>query len=163
MERTKTKPLYQHIKLTDYVPLPRSLLGKDLSSTALVLYGVLLDRATLSQKNGYTDELGRVYVIYSIEKLSQTLHISDTAIKRHLRALEEYKLIRRIHPARNKPSHIYLNIPEGCVSAPSEEQNCTPAGTKMSCPAGRKVPTNNKRKQQECNNAYYQHGEGESL
>ena len=54
--------------------LPRSLLGEGSSSTALVLYGVL------SQKNGYTDELDRVYVIYSIEILSQPLHISDTAI-----------------------------------------------------------------------------------
>ena len=163
MERTAIKPLYQHIKLTDYVPLPRSLLGEDLSSTALVLYGVLLDRATLSQKNWYTDELGRVYVIYPIGSLAQTLCISDTAVKRHLKDLEEYKLIRRVHPARNQPSHIYLNIPEGCVSAPSEGQNCVSPSTKMSRPVARKVPTNNKRKQQELNNAYYQHGEDESL
>lgn len=64
MERTK--PFYVQTKLVDYVPLPRSLLGEDLSSTALLLYGALLDRATLSQKNGYTDELGRVYVIYPL-------------------------------------------------------------------------------------------------
>lgn len=113
MEYTVIKPLYQHIKLTDYVPLPRSLLGKDLSSTALLLYGVLLERATLSQKNGYTDEHGRVYVICPIGSLAQIFCISDTAVKRHVKDLEEYKLIRRVHPARNQPSHIYLNIPEG--------------------------------------------------
>lgn len=158
-----TKPFYQHTKLSDYVPLPRSLLGTGLSSTALLLYGVLLDRATLSQKNGYSDELGRVYVIYPIENLAQALHISNTAVKRHLRALEENKLIRRVHSARNHPSHIYLNIPDGCISALSEDQNYTSTGAKMSCSVERKVPTNNKRKQQKLNNDYYQHEEDESL
>lgn len=163
MERTMTKPLYVQTKLVDYVPLPRSLLRTDLSSTALLLYGVLLDRATLSQKNGYTDEFGRVYVIYPIGSLAQTLCISDTAVKRHLKDLEEYGLIRRVHPARNQPSHIFLKIPKGGVSAPAEGQNCTCTGAKMGGMTGRKVPTNNKRRQQECNDTYYQHGEGESL
>lgn len=38
--------------LTNYLPLPRPLLELDLSGTALLLYALLLDRATLSQKNG---------------------------------------------------------------------------------------------------------------
>lgn len=163
MESATLQPLYQHIKLTDYFPLPRGVLELNLPSTALLIYSVLLDRATLSQKNGYADELGKVYVIYPIENLAQTLHISDTAVKRHLRTLEECGLIHRVHQAKNQPSHIYLRVPKPCIFVPPEGQICTTTGAKMPRVTGRKVPTNNKRNQQEKNNSYYQHGEEESL
>lgn len=163
MESTTTKPLYKYTKLTDYFPLPRSVLELSLPSTALLLYSVLLDRATLSQKNGYTDELGKVYVVYPIESLAQTLHISNTAVKRHLRALENRGLIKRVHHAKNQPSHIYLRVPEPCILVPPEGQICTITGAKMPHVTGRKVPTNNKRKQTILNDSYYQHSEEESL
>lgn len=163
MECTTLQPLYQYIKLTDYFPLPRGVLELNLPSTALLIYSVLLDRATLSQKNGYTDELGKVYVVYPIENMAQTLHISDTAVKRHLRALEECGLIHRVHQAKNQPSHIYLSVPKSCSFVPPEGQICTITGAKMPRVTGQKVPTNNKRNQQEKTNSYYQHGEGESL
>ena len=44
----------------------------DLPNTAMLLYSILLDRATFSQKNAYTDENDWVYVIYPIENLLQT-------------------------------------------------------------------------------------------
>lgn len=49
--------------MTNYYPLPRSLLKLELPSTALLLYSILLDRATLSQKNGFTDPGGWVFVV----------------------------------------------------------------------------------------------------
>lgn len=48
LESTTLQPFYQHIKLTDYFPLPRGVLELNLPSTALLVYSVLLDRATLS-------------------------------------------------------------------------------------------------------------------
>ena len=71
------KPFRLDTKLTSYYPLPRELLNMELPSTALVLYAVLLDRMTLSRKNGYADETGCVYVIYPIEKLAKTLSVSE--------------------------------------------------------------------------------------
>lgn len=59
--------------LTNYLPLPRPLLELDLSGTALLLYALLLDRATLSQKNGWWSEEGWVFVRYPIKKLAATL------------------------------------------------------------------------------------------
>lgn len=149
--------------LTNYIPLPRSLLDGELSSTSLLLYGVLLDRATLSQKNDFCDDSGWVYVIYTIENLSQTLHISDTAVKRHLRDLETHGLIRRQHQARNQPSFIFLSIPSDAIKAPPGSQNVPPGGAKTGGLTGRKVPTNNRRKPQKINELYYQHREDESL
>ena len=112
-------------ELTNYFPLPRSLLEMELSSTALLLYSVLLDRATLSQKNDYCDESGWVFVIYTIEHLAETLHISDTAVKRHLKDLEEKGLILRKHWARNQPSHIYLCIPDDAAKPPGGRKRTT--------------------------------------
>lgn len=48
---------------------------KDISLEAKFLYGLLLERMTLSQKNGWIDEEGRVYIIYKIEEIMQSRRI----------------------------------------------------------------------------------------
>lgn len=40
---------------------------KDLSAEAKILYGLLLDRMSLSAKNGWLDQEGRVYIVYTVE------------------------------------------------------------------------------------------------
>ena len=89
MAQTEWKVFCVDTGLTGYLPVPRELLRLELPSTAILLYAVLLDRATLSQKNRYADEMGHVYVIYPIEKLAQALSVSETAVKRHLKTLED--------------------------------------------------------------------------
>lgn len=158
LEEIKIVPYTLDTALTGYMPLPRELLEMDLPSTAILIYGTLLDRATLSQKNDFSDCGGWVYVIYPLERLADTLHISDTAVKRHLRELEGRGLIRRRREVKNGASHIYLCIPSGSM----KETNCTGDGKKLTSPTGRKVPTNNKREQHNTSN-YYQHREEESL
>ena len=50
-------------ELPAYLPYPRFLLKMDISHTAKLLYALLLDRSTLSQKNGWQDSEGRTYII----------------------------------------------------------------------------------------------------
>ena len=45
--------------LPSYLPYPRFLLKMDISQTAKQFYALLLDRTTLSQKNGWQDDKGR--------------------------------------------------------------------------------------------------------
>ena len=52
----------QETKLPPYLPYPRFLLKMELTQTAKLLYALLLDRSTLSQKNGWQDEQGRVSI-----------------------------------------------------------------------------------------------------
>lgn len=78
-------PFCRDTALTGYLPLPRAILDRPLSATAMLLYGVLLDRGTLSQKNGYTSPGGQVYVIYTVEHLAQTLHRGTASVKVCLR------------------------------------------------------------------------------
>ena len=42
---------------------------KHLSTDAKLLYGMLLDRMSLSVKNGWYDEDGRVYIYYTVEEI----------------------------------------------------------------------------------------------
>ena len=73
---TATAPLPQ------YLPYARFLLDTDLSHTAKLLYTLLLDRATLSQKNNWVDEHGFVYVIFPLSSLSEALRCSSMSICR---------------------------------------------------------------------------------
>ena len=149
-------------ELTGYMPLPRELTQLDLPSTAVLIYAALLDRGTLSRKNGYADEEGRVYVIFPVERLAETFHISDTAVKRHLKELEAIGLIRRSRTKRHSPSHIYLKIPSGSIRETGEGTNCPGSGAKTDLTKAKKVPPNNRRKQLKKSD-YYQRSEEESL
>ena len=158
MKDITLRPFTLETELTGYMPVPRELLEMDLPSTAVLLYGALLDRGTLSRKNHYADDGGQVYVIYPIDHLAETLHVSDTAVKRHLRELESRGLIRRCRGAGGRASHIGLYLPAGSIQG----QKCTEEGPEMPPAKGRKVPPNNRNQQQKESN-YYQHGEDESL
>ena len=64
-------------RLPPYLPYPRFLLQADLTQTAKLLYALLLDRATLSQANGWLDEGGRIYLVFPIEKIAAALDILE--------------------------------------------------------------------------------------
>ena len=46
---------------------------KDLSTDAKVLYGILLDRMSLSVKNRWFDDINRVYIIYTLDEIIDDL------------------------------------------------------------------------------------------
>lgn len=151
-----------HTKLTNYIPLPRSILRQGLPSTALVLYGLLLDRSTLSQKNAYGDASGWIYVVYTQEELGNLLDCSPRMIGKHIRMLETVGLLRKVRKSRKNANRYYLMVPCDAVTGtgtgtkvPAERKNQVP-GT------GTEVPPNNRKEQQDSINPY-QHSEGESL
>ena len=162
MEAIALCPFCLDSALTGYLPLPRELLRMEKPAAALLLYAVLLDRATLSQKNRYANETGHIYVIYPIEKLAETLSISETAVKRHLKTLSDCGLIERKRPKRNGPSQILLNLPEGSIKAGGTAQKRSWQSAKTGCHTGRTVPGNNRRKRIDWND-YYEREDDESL
>ena len=76
-------------RLPPYLPYPRFLLQADLTQTAKLLYALLLDRATLSQANGWLDEGGRIYLVFPIEKIAAALDRSTMTVKTALSELED--------------------------------------------------------------------------
>ena len=55
-----------------------------LSTDAKLLYGILLDRISLSKKNGWIDSDGYVYIIYTIAELQELLRMSHTTVTKLL-------------------------------------------------------------------------------
>lgn len=100
-----------HYTLPQYLPYARFLLDTDLSHTAKLLYTLLLDRTTLSQKNNWMDERGFVYVIFPLSALSKALRCSTMSIKRALRSLEDADLIERRRGRITVPNSIFVKVP----------------------------------------------------
>ena len=49
----------------------------NISADAKMLYGILLDRMSLSAKNGWIDENGRVYIIFTIDEAKSALNCAE--------------------------------------------------------------------------------------
>ena len=96
--------------LPPYLPYPLFLLDSRLPMTACALYALLLHRASLSQKNGWVDERGRVYIRYPVDELCQALKRGRTAVKSALSELEAVGLLERHSQGRNKPNLLYVKL-----------------------------------------------------
>ena len=92
--------------------IPKVLITADyfleLSTNAKLLYGLLLDRVSLSSSNGWFDEQGRVYIIYTIASIQRDLHCGDKKATRLLAELEKWGLIERKRQGQGKPTVIYV-------------------------------------------------------
>lgn len=79
-----------------------------LSTDAKVLYGLLLDRISLSRENGWMDDAGRVYVYYTIKSVKKSMRCANTKACGLLRELDEFGLIERKKQGLGKPTIIYV-------------------------------------------------------
>ena len=122
-EMEMSKYMYINTKLPSYLPFPKFLLEQSLSNTAKILYSVLISRAQLSQKNGWVDELGRVYFIYPIHQMAVDLGKGDTTIKMALKELTEAKLLERVSEGRGKANRLYLLLFDDKVGQKSVGDN----------------------------------------
>lgn len=73
-----------------------------------VLYGLLLDRVSLSRENGWIDEEGRVYIIFTLNAIRQAMNCAEKSAIKYLTELEDFGLIERIRQGLGKPAIIYV-------------------------------------------------------
>jgi len=83
-----------------------------LSLGAKLMYSVLRDRLDISIKNEWKDENGYIYLIFSIEELSDLLEIERKTVMRHKQELVQYKLIIDRRLGQGNPNRIYILKPE---------------------------------------------------
>ena len=88
----------------------------ELSTDAKLLYGLLLDRVSLSANSGWFDEEDRVYVIYAIKSIMRDLHCGNKKAGNLLAELEQFGLIERKQRGQGKPWTIYVKNFSGVVS-----------------------------------------------
>ena len=82
-----------------------------LSSDAKVLYGILLDRMSLSMKNDWLDEENRVYIIFTIEEIAEIFGCGTQKATKILQELDTTKGIGLVEKKRlglGKPSILYV-------------------------------------------------------
>lgn len=81
---------------------------KNLSSDSKILYSLLLNRTSLSKKNNWRDENGRVYLIYTVDEIKDDLNCGrDKAIK-SMQELTKIGLVETIRRGLGKPNLIFV-------------------------------------------------------
>lgn len=100
-----------------------------LPSDAKLLYTILLDRACLSDKNGWKDE-GGTFIYFTQAEVCQLLRMGSDKVCRLFSALEKAGLIRRKKQGQGRASKIYvMGFPEFAVSEYRTSENadsCNP-------------------------------------
>ena len=98
-------------ELFSFYRIPKALFlesrFQNLSTDAKTLYGILLDRMSLSAKNGWLDEQGRVFIVYTIEDVKRALCCADNKATKLMRELEKIGLIERKRRGLGRPSLVY--------------------------------------------------------
>ena len=114
-------------ELFSYFRIPKALFQdhrfRQLSTDARTLYGILMDRMSLSVKNGWLDEQGRVYIIYTVREVQESLCCAEHKAVKLFRELEDIDLIERKRRGLGRPSLIYVkDFSSGLPKA--QVQNC---------------------------------------
>ena len=108
-------------------------LYKNLSSDAKILYACLLERSSLSFRNDWIDKEGRVYIIFTVEEVMQTLNKSNKTAVKILNELDGNTkgigLIERKRQGLGKPNIIYVKDFMSILG--SECKNYTPEMKKL--------------------------------
>lgn len=79
-----------------------------LSSDAKVLYGILLDRMSLSMKNGWLDEENKVFIIFTIDEIEETMNIGRNKAINIMKEIQDFGLIEKKRRGLGKPNIIYV-------------------------------------------------------
>lgn len=101
------KEIYQY----KFYMIPKELFVNEryisLSPAAILLYGILLDRLTLSIKNNWIDKNGNVYLIFTRKEIQKLLHISDKTCTKVFKELVDAKLLLEKSQGKAKPKLLY--------------------------------------------------------
>lgn len=96
-----------------FIRIPKAMMDPDgyfqsISGGSKMLYGLLLDRMSVSMKNHWLDEQNRAYVIYPIKEMAEDLGVSLRKTSDCLAELERIGLVEKRHRGQGKPSVIYV-------------------------------------------------------
>ena len=95
-----------------FIRIPRVMLTEDTFSTlsmhSKMLYGVLLDRMSLSRKNAWFDEENRVFIIYPIGEIQEDLGFSKKKAMELLSELEKFGLLVKKRRGHGLPNILYV-------------------------------------------------------
>lgn len=152
--------------------LPKTLIKdkrfKKISSDAKILYGIMLDRMSLSIKNKWVDKENRVYIIFTLEEVMGEFECSERKAGYLMAELDTKSgvgLIEKKRQGLGKPNLIFLKnfqVPED-YSSFAEEIEMEDEGEVLQDQSGKNLPVKNSQKQQIQNGNYLQNQSGKNL
>lgn len=81
---------------------------QDMSTDAKLLYGLMLDRMELSERNQWLDSQGHVYIYFTIEEIMQLMNCAHQKVGKMIKELESHDLIERKRQGLGNPARIYV-------------------------------------------------------
>ena len=98
MERLELNYYYgQEAEQFTFYRLPKALISdsrfKEVSNSAKLLYGLMLDRMSLSVRSGWFDDVNRVYIKYSVKSIMEDMNCSKMTAVALLKELQGIGLI----------------------------------------------------------------------
>ncbi|WP_242979573.1 replication initiator protein A [Clostridium cochlearium] len=81
---------------------------KDLSIEAKVLYSMYLSRSSLSYKNNWRDEDGKIYIFFTVEETEERLSCGNKKAIKLIKDLEDIGLIKKKRGGQGNPTKIYV-------------------------------------------------------
>ena len=95
-----------------YFVIPQMLILDEqfstLSDRAKILYCVMLDRSSMSARNGWIDDQGRVYIIMARDEIMEKMGCSHTTAHKYIQELIDFGLIKKQKRGQGKPDVIYV-------------------------------------------------------
>ena len=135
--------------------IPRQLIihprFKPLSADAKLLYGMLLNRMSLSAKNGWQDDDGRVYIYFTVKEVCEAIGCGRNKAIRLLAELDVNKgigLIERVKQGQGKPDRIFVKriTTQENAEAPSQGPDTPTSSADFSDVQRSENPTSSRRK-----------------
>ena len=103
----------EEVKNNQFYQFPQWLLKEpynQLSHRAMLMYMLLWDRRGLSEKNGWYDEDGKVYIYFTNEQFIEILGTkSNKTIVETKKELHRIGLLTEVQQGVNKPNRLYIN------------------------------------------------------
>ncbi|SDB12909.1 DUF6017 domain-containing protein [Butyrivibrio sp. INlla16] len=102
----------QEADLFSFIRVPKLLFTdsrfRSVSNDAKILYGFLLDRMSLSVESNWFDAYGRVYIIFTIAEIINTLGCANTKACNTLQQLVDAGLVEKINKGQGKAQLLYV-------------------------------------------------------
>ena len=122
----KTDYFKPNTEISNYIPLPRFILAEDVTTSAKLIYGLLVARTMLSQKaenrQAWTDKAGRTFIRYPIQNLAEDSGLGRSTVSSALSELKQEGLIRTKRSGCNQANRIYVKYIPDSFQKNSQDQ-----------------------------------------
>lgn len=137
MERLELEYYYgKEAEQFTFYRLPKALITdprfKDISNNAKLLYGLMLDRMSLSARSGWFDDENRVYIKYALKSIMEDLNCSKMTAVGLLKELQGIGLID-VEQRNGLANTIYVKnfVSEGKSETLDRSKKCTSPKTRQ--------------------------------